>query len=100
MAAANGHRFGHGIRGWIRARNVTDRIQLSIHGVNNIVLLHQQTDLHAAIGAAREEPSEGIHVHLADALASVLKESVLGMLMRERIDQHELIHVPDLRDKH
>jgi len=67
--------------------------------VNNVVLLHQQSHLHAAIGAAGEQPAEWIHVHLADALASVLEEPVLGMLMRERIDQHELIHVPDLQDR-
>lgn len=49
--------------------------------MDNVVLLHQQADLHAAIGAAGEEPAEGVDVHLADALAGVLEEPVLGMLM-------------------
>lgn len=68
-----------------------------IHGLHNIILFDQQTHLHAAIGAAREETPEGIHIHLTDPLPSVLEEAVLGVLVRERVDQHELVHIPDLQ---
>lgn len=67
--------------------------------MHNIIFLDQQPHLHAAIGTTREETPEWIHIHLANALTGVLEESVFGMFMRERIDQHELVHVPYLQNK-
>lgn len=67
--------------------------------MHNIIFLDKQPHLHAAVGATGEESSKWIHIHLANALPGVLEESVFGMFMRERIDQHELVHVPYLQYK-